>query len=623
MRLNINELILIEKIDESLAKFIFVIGSFLTSLLVYVNFYQPIILTITMQATAAIYLLLRKHFSTLASEVPFKSKDWSRFFVPVSVFLISMIAVAGTVSIAASADSLQRPLYVFFLFSVIPSLIVIQALFFIKFKNIELSILIQIVTLTIAIVLSGVTVFPYNGGDTWAHIYNAEIILENHTTQAIPNIYRDYPLYPALLATISLLSGVGVGEVARFVNAFVAVISLLLLYSLARQFFSFYKSLVLALLLLGSKWFIYWSLYVVSMIMSQLFICLLAVLLIDRVYGDNNSKKALASILVVAILPFFHPVVAVAAMLLLAAGWLVELFFGKQNFTSRFSHKNLLIFAVTVTLVQWMYFGQIIFNRTVNELVKAVTVKSSESVQLAESGRSFQIYTIDELNFYFLLGLAVIGILLAIRSKKVTLDLYAGCLGLFFVFFSFTTQLINLQVSLPYRWLLFGTLLLVFPASSAFVNLFPAETSLRRIAAISLLITTYFYLGLTNTETNRDRPLYDEINTALVEVTSSEYAGLIALQDIIQNREAEVKVDFRLWDYLKFRRDKGTVQYWDQINVDRFNGIFPIRDAYFTRNLLLGESASELNLDDPNISQFYDSGDLQIIEYQYALNNIE
>ena len=290
--------------------------------------------------------------------------------------------------------------------------------------------------MTIALVLSGVTVFPYNGGDTWAHIYNAEIILENHTTQAIPNVYRDYPLYPALLATISLLSGVGVGEVARFVNAFVAVISLLLLYSLARQFFSFYKSLVLALLLLGSKWFVYWSLYVVSMIMSQLFICLLAVLLIDRVYGDNNWKKALASILVVAILPFFHPVAAVAAILLLAAGWLVELLFGKQHFTSSFSHKSLLIFTVIVTLAQWMYFGEIIFNRTVNELVKAITVESTHSIQLAESERSLQIYTIDELNFYFLLGLAMIGILLAIRSKKVTLDLYAGCLGLFFVFFS-------------------------------------------------------------------------------------------------------------------------------------------------------------------------------------------
>ena len=155
----------------------------------------------------------------------------------------------------------------------------------------------------------------------------------------------------------------------------------------------------------------------------------------------------------------------------------------------------------------------------------------------------------------------------------------------------FITQLINLQASLPYRWLLFGTLLLVFPASSAFVNLFPAKTSLRHIAAISLLMTTYFYLGLTNTETNRDRPLYDESNTALVEITSSEYAGLIALQEIIQNREAAVKVDFRLWDYLKFHPDKDTVQYWEQINVDRFNGIFPIRDAYFTRRLLLGESA--------------------------------
>ena len=145
MRLNLNELTSIEKADETLAKIIFAIGSFLITLLISVSFYQPLILAVTMQATAAIYLLLRKHFSRLAQDPPFKSKDWSRFFVPVSVFLISIIAVAGTVSIAASAGSLQRPLYVFFIFSVIPSLIVIQALFFIKLKNKETYILLQII----------------------------------------------------------------------------------------------------------------------------------------------------------------------------------------------------------------------------------------------------------------------------------------------------------------------------------------------------------------------------------------------------------------------------------------------------------------------------------------------
>jgi hypothetical protein len=233
---------------------------------------------------------------------------------------------------------------------------------------------------------------------------------------------------------------------------------------------------------------------------------------------------------------------------------------------------------------------------------------------LAASYRDVIVYTLDQLNFYCLLGFAGLGILRQIRLKLDKLGLCTGILGLLFVGFAYATQSIGLEAVLPHRWFLFGTLLLVFPASSVLMRMFQSRNGWVCGIAVGIVMF-YFLAGLGNTEVNRDRPFYGGEVTQRLELTSSEYAGLLRLQDIIHRKDVSVRVDFRLWDYLKFVPESDRVGYWKQIHLDGFDGIFPMRDVYFSRRLLVGDLVPALELKHPSLSQFYDSGDMQLLDH--------
>jgi len=83
----------------------------------------------------------------------------------------------------------------------------------------------------------------------------------------------------------------------------------------------------------------------------------------------------------------------------------------------------------------------------------------------------------------------------------------------------------------------------------------------------------------------------------------------------MQQRDVRVRVDFRLWDYLKYVPGNERTGYWHQIQLDGFDGIFALRTAYWDRWFLVNGSASQLDLQQPNLSQFYDSGRMQLLDH--------
>jgi hypothetical protein len=272
---------------------------------------------------------------------------------------------------------------------------------------------------------------------------------------------------------------------------------------------------------------------------------------------------------------------------------------------------------IIFTLTQWMYFGDFVFDRTIQSLVNAIFTGDS-SIQLASSYRDVMVYTMDQLNFYVLLGLAGLDIVRQLFPRndlKVDrLNLYAGLLGLAFVAFGYATQAIGLQGVLPYRWFLFGTLLLVFPASCAFASLFHVKSRWVRVVAVGIVIV-YFFIGLTNTENNRDHPFYGYAVTQRFELSRSEYAGLLALQQVAQEREVDVRCDYRLWDYLRYVLQDDRSGYWHQIQLDGFDGVFAFRAAYLHYQVLMDDSAYSVDRKQLRLSQFYDSGDMQLLDY--------
>jgi hypothetical protein len=90
---------------------------------------------------------------------------------------------------------------------------------------------------------------------------------------------------------------------------------------------------------------------------------------------------------------------------------------------------------------------------------------------------------------------------------------------------------------------------------------------------------------------------------------------MMALQDIIQQTDTDVRVDFRLWQYLSLVSWEEGLSYWRWIWLDGFDGVFPLRKVYSERLSLVGDSANSLDRGQPNLSQFYDSGDLQILDH--------
>jgi len=479
-------------------------------------------------------------------------------------------------------------------------------------------ILAQVLILVFAIVFTSVTVFPYNGGDTWAHIANAERFIAYGGVQGITDAYHDYPLYPAFLALLSWFSGGEIADAARLANVLVATLCIVLSYSLARVFYSVRQSLILSLVLLGSKWFIYWMTFVVSMPVAVLLYWVLAVILFRRLRTKAEASDAFVLLLVTGVISFFHPVGSVAAIVLLLGFWFLEhVNPDRGRSQSKRYILNSVLFAVVVTSAQWMYYGDFIFDRTIRNLANAI-LYDSNPIRLAISYRDPFVYTLDQLNFYLLLSLAGLGILRQIQLKKDTFSLYAGLLGLVFVVIGHSTQIVNLQAALPYRWLSFGTLLLVFPASSICMQLLQHNNGWRRGIAMCLLIA-YFFAGLINSEINRDHPLYGEGVTQLTELTSSEYAGLLALERV-SSGDVPVRVDYRLWDYLKSTPMAGKATYWTAISLEGYEGIFAFRKVYFTRQSFIQDSATRVDLHQPGLSQIYDSGDMQILDYTGSTN---
>jgi hypothetical protein len=576
--------------------------------------YEPIGLIITAQVTALFYLVARNHLDeTAGATVSYASI--SRFAKPVVMLSTLIVALACIFVMFSSHNAISRPISVFFIMAIVLVLIYLQSVVFADVPSIRVLVIIQIITLVIAVVMSSATVFPYNGGDTWTYAYDAEKILHSRTFRTMDNAYRDYPMYPVLIAVVSLYANVSVYASAQVINVATVLICVIMMYSLSVKIFdSKSQSLILVVLLVGSKWFVYWSTYIVSMVMTILFFVILFTVLYQRLGQKNRVADSIVLLLTTALVPFFHPVGAIAAVLLFIGFWLFErinLGFSRDR---NQSIAVLTVFVAVVTIVQWVYFGQYVFERTIVDLARSLLrfIFDSGDVNTVTGYRDPVFYTIDQINVYILLSLAGIEILRQFRVRDHQINFHAGLLGLSFVVFGFATQAMGMQAVLPHRWLLYGTLLLVLPASSGFMLLFCRKSLVSRILGV-IVVFVFFFTAITNTETNRDRPLYGEEITQQIELTSSEYSGVLNLEQIAVRKNAPARVDFRLYNYFKMR-DVPSIQYWNEIQTDQYDGIFVTREVYMRRYFSVHQSYMELKRSALENAQFYDSGDFQLID---------
>jgi hypothetical protein len=159
--------------------------------------------------------------------------------------------------------------------------------------------------------------------------------------------------------------------------------------------------------------------------------------------------------------------------------------------------------------------------------------------------------------------------------------------------------------------LLFGSILLILPATSILVSILRSRSLFSRLIAVVIIIPL-FILGYINKDTNRDHPFYGIRSAERYEITSSEYAGLVYLEKNPKILEGNsLKVDFRLWDYYKYYWNNPAISYWEMIEL-KPDGIFSIRDIYYTHRIaLVGDSIDFLDFSSPHLNLIYDSGDMK------------
>jgi hypothetical protein len=571
-------------------------------------------LAIALLATSGGYLIMRKSLggsrqtqSIVGGEA--KQRVWLVRVATGCVLVLSAL-VAGI-----SYNSMGRPYWVLFLLSIIPVCILFQILLFSQLsKELEAFLLLQIVFLLAAIVFSSIYTFPHDGGDTVVHIRNAASIVNSGTIDGIQDAYRNYPFYPATIAALSELLELDLQQAARLNSLVGALISLLSLYGLARICYSANRSLVLALLLAGSQWFIYWTTaLVVSMVTALWFFCLFVAITLKRLSGSSRPQTSLAIIIFAASVPFFHPLGAAAVVMLFSASSMLDLIMsGRRSSQWRRSIIGLSILTAVITLTQWIYYGP-----TLEDALRrlANTTLGVGQFQLSSSYRSTTVYNLDHLNLHLLYFLSGLGILRELQSRQSKIDIYTGIVGLGFALFGYLPQALGIEVLLGHRWLLFASLLLIFPASSTLLLLIHNRHTIVR-TLLFVGIAVYFLLALGSPANNLDSPLYGKEFVIPFKITHSDYAGLSYLHDLT---EARLTTDRYLCIYLIHSKKgfQGRLNCWSQVDFTQIEGLFTFRDAYLDRRMTVGRDLTSQDLafqEESDVVLLYDNGNLKVFE---------
>ena len=582
---------------------------------------QPISLFLALLLTLGLYLLWRDRLTHLFLEDKGRPPLLLDRCPWVSVVGLVIVCSNALLVITQSENISSRPVWVLLCTSV-PSIVVfIQILLKVyRYEAGEFSLLMQVIVASMTIILSTVIVFPFDGADTWAHLANADLLQDQGSFNVIEAGYKNYPLFPALVNFLRIISGVDPSRAARIITLLFSVVCLMLLYSLVSEYYgSVQRGLISILILLGSKWFIYWSTLVVSMSAAMLLFTAFYVLLTKRLFltndGRTGSVLTILYILVAIISPFLHPVGSIAIILLCIGYFLTAALFTLNG--NKGAYSNLIVislFVVVVTITQWIFYGQT-FVLAMRSLIAAIFEDTAYSVRLAASTSEPLTYFVDNMNFYLLLCFSLVELLRQIRIRKDPLVLLTGITGMIFVGFAFSMQITNLQAVLPYRWLLFGSILLVIPAANILASMM-RTTRIRWKLLLTAGFSIFVFFGYITKDINRDHPLYSIRSAQLYQITYPEYSGLQFAKRGLLDLHTLVQVDYRLWDYLKYQTDSAYLGYWDEYLLQERNMIFADRDVYRVhRDAFLGDSVENLDLSRPGLNQIYDNGELRWLEW--------
>lgn len=486
-------------------------------------------------------------------------------------------------------------------------------------RKVRILILFQIILLGLTIVLTNMTVFPYLGSDPWKHSWMAEAVSNEGLGLLPENSYRIFPIYPILNASLLLSVGFSSSGVLITTNLLWALGSILAIYSIGRVLGLIRLSLVSSLLLVTSKWWIYWMNFPSTMGLVAFLIVVFLNLVVKIFVRKESYIDHVILICLIAIAPLVHPFLALGMVFLLICFsiWptILARLFRSSSYKTQNPMRGYVILALVMTLAIWMIQGSgTFFENFVRQLQLALV--EFESLALASSYRNQFQLELDTLSFSILLFWSVIGGLRWIESKDANFTIgVLGASSATFVVISYAGQAAAPQLTLSFRLLLFASLSMVFLASMGvllFIN------SKREFALAALFFVAAGFFSFINSENNQDSPFYGEEQTVRMGITEEEHQ---ALEYICDNRSSPLVSDFIFYEIIKLCMEAETT-YWRQPEFENIKGYFVFRDLYTSRSWFVGGPGQLTTWDslesDFLLSKLYDGG-IVAIYYRDAI----
>ena len=434
------------------------------------------------------------------------SASWTSQMINLKTFSIVYIISICTLMVYHS-----RTLAYFIFISLLFGILAIQILSATERTPI---LLLQIVLLSINIVLGTIYTYPYyySGGDTFVHVYYAQItsLLENTIPVSLDPAYAFYPCYHILIASLSLLSNVDVKAAIFIVGPLISLLLIPVIYLLTNEIFSNPKIALLSCLVYAvTPTIVYYLSYPVARSADFLFFISFLFILIrvskSRMAVDNTSNNLLLILFSIAIV-LFHSVSIVQFMVILIILGILERAFRLD----RYMHVYPILFLGTI-FVSYLLYVATIFNQGILQYI--INVQQTDAVEaiIQPFELNYTVFFLDHLFMSVTLIFALIGINVYLKQKNYFSTM--AILSFFLLLFYIPNPIKNNEVILThlgfYRFELFAV---PFIAMMIATGIMCVTTGLKRkkipskrqIRVIFILITVVAFSSLISTNNATD-----------------------------------------------------------------------------------------------------------------------
>jgi hypothetical protein len=364
------------------------------------------------------------------------------------------------------------------------------------------------------------------GSDPWAHailinyIYNSGTI---HVPQeSLTGYYSYYPIMHIYAASIMLIGNFGI-KASLFVIGSTIVFSSLFIYLISKKiFYNNVKIALLCTLLVNlSSYYIQWSTQVIAMSLGIVFYIIIIYLLFvtykRKILPEFFSKPNLFTLIFSFLIVWTHTISAfilfISSFCLILGNFIYNNVLFKSSVKNSKSLASITLCAIIFILMisHWWNPDYPFFEIIMKGFIRNLSAEHKFLGPLTNTNIEDQWFDVlDIFDFLILIFFGVIGCLYTLSKKylnSLRFSLIFLISSLFFIFFAFPA--FGLKDIVPGRWPAFIYVSFIPFVGFGSFKLFSLFHNKRYLIILfSILLFTYSFFAITNSNSNMDSPFY-------------------------------------------------------------------------------------------------------------------